>query len=115
VLSDSHGVPPEWHKEALCAQHPDPELWWYKLYKHPDEKQLQILRMVEAIQICNECPVRELCLTQGLEDENLHGGSIWGGLMNYERRKILNKKSQNSFKEEGYMVAQVRKKVARLS
>jgi hypothetical protein len=56
-----------------------------------------------------------LCLQQGLEEENLHGGSIWGGLMNYERRMLLGKSSLNSFREEGYMVRKVRAKVGRVS
>ena len=115
MLGHTFNMPPDWHEQGLCAKHPDPELWWYKSSKIDDEKQLQILRMIEAVEICNECPVRELCLKQGLEDDNLHEGSIWGGLMNYERRKIRKKKSQVSFRAEGYMVAQVRKKVARIA
>lgn len=115
MLQDSFQMPPDWHEQGLCAGHPDPELWWYKSSKIREERRLQILRMVEAVQICNECPVRELCLKQGLEQDNLHGGSIWGGLMNWERRTMLKKPSQNSFKDEAYMVAQVRKKVARVA
>jgi hypothetical protein len=114
-LHDTHALPPDWHSRASCANHPDPELWWYRSHKHPDENELQVLRMIEALEICNSCPVRTMCLQQGLEDENLHGGSIWGGLMNYERRMMLKKKSQNSFREEGYLVKRVRKKVARVS
>jgi len=115
VLQDTYALPPEWHEQAACANHPDPELWWYKSYKHNDERRLQILRMIEAVSICNDCPVRELCLKQGLEDENLHGGSIWGGLMNYERRVMLGKPSKDSFKDEWNLVRQVRAKVARVS
>ena len=115
MLQDTFAMPPEWHEQAGCAKHPDPELWWYKSSKIKDEVQLQILRMIEAVEICNDCPVRDLCLTQGLQEENLHGGSIWGGLMNYERRMLLGKSSLNSFREEGYMVRKVRAKVGRVS
>lgn len=115
MLQDTFAMPPDWHEQAGCAKHPDPELWWYKSSKIKDEVQLQILRMVEAVEICNDCPVRTLCLQQGLEEENLHGGSIWGGLMNYERRMLLGKSSLNSFREEGYMVRKVRAKVGRVS
>ena len=114
MLQDTYALPPEWHKEAGCANHPDPELWWYKSYKTQDERKLQVLRMIEAVSICNDCPVRTLCLQQGLEDENLHAGSIWGGLMNYERRTMLGKSSANAFRDEWQMVRQVRAVVGRL-
>jgi hypothetical protein len=79
----------EWHKDALCAGHPDPDLWHYENTRYPDEQKLQVLRSVEAIAICNQCPVKAQCLQQGLEDENLSFaagcGSIFGGLMMAER------------------------------
>lgn len=115
MLQDAFAMPPEWHEQAGCSKHPDPELWWYQSSKIKDEVQLQVLRMVEAVEICNDCPVRELCLKQGLEEENLHGGSIWGGLMNHERRLMVGKQSRNSYKAEGHLIKQVRARVGRVS
>ena len=112
-----HGIklPPDWQKDALCANHPDPDLWWYEFPKFKDEIELQVLRTIEAIQICNDCPVRELCLKQGLEDENLKGGSVWGGLMNLERRQLLKRPVRSLTKGETDMVRKVRRKVARVA
>lgn len=102
---------PEWHKEASCSNHPDPDLWWYQSYRHEDEQQLQILRMAEALSICNDCPVRELCLNDGLKDENIIPGSIWGGMLNYERRVLRNKRRAATFRSETRMVRKVRRLV----
>lgn len=112
-----HGIklPPSWHEEASCANHPDPDLWWYEFSKFKDETDLQVLRTVEAIQICNDCPVRELCLKQGLEDENVQGGSIWGGLMTLERRQLLKRPVRSLIKGETEMVRRVRQKVAKVA
>jgi hypothetical protein len=116
MLQGSYSVPPNWHEQASCGNHPDPELWWYNFYKIEDQKKLQVLRMAEAISICNQCPVRDLCLKQGLEDDNLHLGSIWGGLTAFERRSMA-KKTMNLklIQSERQITAQVRKKVGRVA
>ena len=53
---------PEWHKEALCALHPDPDLWWYQGYRNEDERELQVLRIAEALSICNDCRLNSYVL-----------------------------------------------------
>lgn len=81
-------MPPEWHAQGLCVGHPDPELWFYENSLYEDVRKLQALRSVEAIEICNDCPVKNLCLKQGLERENMHTGTIWGGLLYSERLRL---------------------------
>lgn len=116
MLRGSYSVSPNWHSEAGCGNHPDPELWWYNFYKIEDQKKLQVLRMAEALTICNDCPVQELCLKQGLEDENLHLGSIWGGLTAYERRVIVGKiKDLKLIYSEKEITKLVRQKVGRIA
>jgi hypothetical protein len=82
----------DWHDEALCGRHPDPDIWHYENSMFQDEQQLQVLRSIQAIEVCHECPVRAQCLEQGMEDENIvyngGSGSIWGGLLNSERYTI---------------------------
>lgn len=82
-----------WHERALCKDHPDPDLWHYETSDFQDERLLAAYRSIEAIEICNECPVKAECLKQGLEPDNLTAtdsfGSIWGGLMRGERLKLL--------------------------
>lgn len=81
----------DWQEHALCAGHPDPDLWWYEHKWHADEQRLQILRIAEALEICADCPVKNQCLQQGLEDDNMISGSVFGGATYYERLKLVNK------------------------
>ena len=81
-----------WHAEGNCNNHPDPDLWHYESSIYADERDLQVLRSVEAITLCRSCPVKDKCLQEGLEPENIQFwggvGSIWGGLMMSERYKL---------------------------
>ena len=88
-----------WHDQGLCSGHPDADIWHYENSIFEDEQKLQVLRSVEAIQICNLCPVKAQCLAQGLEPENMQytggAGSIWGGLLMSERHLLSTKKPSN--------------------
>jgi hypothetical protein len=83
----------EWHEQGICNKHPDPDLWHYENARFADEQKLQVLRSVEAIKICNTCPVKNKCLEEGLQPDNIQywggWGSIWGGLLMSERYKLL--------------------------
>jgi hypothetical protein len=111
----------EWHKDALCSGHPDPDLWHYENTRLPDEQELQVLRSVEAIEICNNCPVKAQCLEQGLEDENLlfagGCGSIFGGKMMAERYAIKHRQSANArrMSAEYRHVTAVKRRLAKIS
>lgn len=100
---------PTWHEQALCQAHPDPDLWSYKGYKDNEDIELQVLRLVEALEYCRDCPVKQQCLQQGLEKENLVPGIIWGGLFTYERIQMLKSKSIHSFSGEWILIRRVRK------
>jgi hypothetical protein len=82
-----------WHAQGSCNNHPDPDLWHYENARFADEQRLQVLRSVEAINLCNTCPVKNKCLEEGLEPENIQywggWGSIWGGLLMSERYRLL--------------------------
>ena len=82
-----------WHAQGSCNNHPDPDLWHYENARLKDEQRLQVLRSVEAIHLCNTCPVKNKCLEEGLEPENIQywggWGSIWGGLLMSERYRLL--------------------------
>lgn len=84
-----------WHDQARCKNHPDPDLWFYNNSRFVDEQMLASLRIVEAMQLCGECPVQKLCLKQGMEKDNIEagsiGGSVWGGLMTSERLLLARK------------------------
>lgn len=110
----------DWHTEGLCVGHPDPDLWHYDNSTMLDEQKLQMYRSIEAIEICNACPVKQQCLEQGLEDENLlwsigGNGSIWGGLLTSERALIKGyKPTHNAIRHEERHARNVRNKLGRL-
>jgi hypothetical protein len=93
----------DWHAEGYCSSHPDPDIWHYENSIHSDEKQLQVLRSVEAITLCRVCPVKELCLKEGLESENVQfwggWGTIWGGLLTSERYLMLTNRNNQKIVE----------------
>ena len=63
-------------KRALCS-HDDPELWF------PD----QVTRDLEAIGICEVCPIREACLEFALDHNMVFG--IWGGKTEEQRAELM--------------------------
>lgn len=87
-----HGIAenPEWHEQAECRKY-DYAMWWYDYPDRNDRigRQEVVYQVLTAIRICQECPVKNLCLKQGLEPENLHNGSIWGGLIYSERKALV--------------------------
>jgi hypothetical protein len=34
----------DWHNEALCQRHPDPDIWHYENSMFQDEQQLEVQR-----------------------------------------------------------------------
>lgn len=110
----------DWHAEGACVGHPDPDLWHYDNSNFDDEQKLQVLRTVEAIQICNTCPVKSECLSQGLERENLvwsfgGNGAVWGGLITSERGLMAGyKESHNMVQDEKRHARDVKKKLGTL-
>ena len=81
-----------WQEKGSCVGHPDPDLWHYENARYSDEQQLEMWRSVEAITICRTCPVKNECLQEGLQPENIEywegAGAIWGGLLLSERYKL---------------------------
>lgn len=97
----------DWHEQALC-RFEDPDLWWYG----SRQDDWEVIRASCAIKICNECPVKAECLKQGLEPENLHGGSIWGGLLGSERMELAGMRgSDGSVSRERHFKRKVHKLV----
>jgi len=83
--------PPNWMSEGLCASHPMPDLWWYD-YPHrskTEERSQTIVKISIALDYCQDCPVRKECLKEGLKTENMHLGSIWGGMIYSERDALV--------------------------
>lgn len=108
-----------WHAQGNCMGHPDPDLWHYNNSNDSDVQKLEVLRSVQAIELCQICPVRDKCLEQGLERENLEftggHGSIWGGLLTVERYLLVTKNPQETMlKAEQRHRKNVRLRIARI-
>jgi len=68
-------LPPEWTRDALCAQ-TDPEAFF------PDKGG----STRPAKSVCRDCPVLAECRDYALARGDLHG--VWGGLSERERRRV---------------------------
>lgn len=68
--------PPEWTKDALCAQI-DPDFWF------PEQGE----PTKAPKRVCMVCPVRVECLEYSIDHKIPNG--IWGGLSALERRRLI--------------------------
>lgn len=68
-------APPEWTRDAVCAQ-TDPEAFF------PEKGD----STRPAKRICAACPVRAECLAYALDHDERFG--VWGGLSAVERRRL---------------------------
>ena len=68
-------LPPNWTKEALCAE-VDPVIF----FPEAGEK------TVDAKRICRACNVKTQCLEYSITNNERFG--IWGGLTEFDRRRL---------------------------
>lgn len=71
---------PAWYAQAVCAS-VDPELFFRTAGPPVDAK-----RICNGVDGVAPCPVRTLCLTYALENDEVHG--VWGGLSGPERQQL---------------------------
>jgi WhiB family redox-sensing transcriptional regulator len=67
----------QWRLEAGCAGSPDPDMFF------PDRNS----SAVEALAICERCPVDLMCRAYAIEHQERDG--IWGGLTEDQREQLL--------------------------
>lgn len=96
--------------KGLCSTHPNPDMWF------PEEQESRgrpsraaHLRMVEnavkAMAICNHCPVRAQCLTEGMREENIEHG-IWGGMLAGDRIILARSRRSGTIREQALAFAE---------
>lgn len=61
-----------WHDLALCAQIPDPDVFFEKY-----EKDKTIAKQVD--EMCLSCPVMKQCAQYAIDKDHLEKG-VWGGI-----------------------------------
>ena len=109
-----------WHEQGLCNGHPEPDLWHYDNAVTIVVQDEQVRRSVQAIRICDDCPVKWDCLQQGIEPENLlwsidGHGSIWGGRLTSERALIAGyDPSHNMIQKEQRHARNVKRNLGRI-
>lgn len=107
------------NNQALCFSSPDPDLWFSEEIEDlgrrggptAEQKEVQIQRSISALKICAQCKVKDVCLKEGMRDENLDWG-IWGGMMSAERLILAGKTILSSQRKNKVLFA--RKVRARL-
>jgi WhiB family redox-sensing transcriptional regulator len=72
----------DWHEDSLCADSPDPDLWFPVTETHD--------AIAAAKAVCAECPVARECLTYALDTRERFG--IWGGASTQLRGRLLSRK-----------------------
>lgn len=77
------GLPPSWHRQALCRG-VDTGLFFPADEERPADRRH---REQVAKAICAACPVRRPCAMHALVHGELHG--VWGGLSEADRRHRL--------------------------
>jgi hypothetical protein len=80
--------------QGLCTGHETPDLWFSESVDSDGENsntnvdsaeyKQRITNVQTALAICNQCPVKAECFTEGMKRENLDDG-IWGGSLPGER------------------------------
>ncbi len=74
-----------WRDVALCRGL-DPEIF----FPDPDDEEAAS----DAIEICGECPARELCLEWAIARREKNG--VWGGATVRERRRIIRRRRRSA-------------------
>lgn len=81
---------------GLCRDRPTE--WWFPKGPNEGDKvgfdwNLQRANARKAKRICEECPMKDLCLAYALEHSEKYG--IWGGLTERQRRSVHRRYAQH--------------------
>jgi hypothetical protein len=72
---------------GICSTHPEPDIWFTEIPNGrpgANVKRKVVQDINEAISLCNQCPSKDVCLEDGMTDNNIAFG-IWGGVLAGER------------------------------
>lgn len=99
--------------KGLCSTHPNPDLWFPEAYPNqskggrPSRKahRKAVESALKAMAICNHCPVRAQCLTEGMREENIEHG-IWGGMLAGDRIILARSRRSGTIREQALVFAE---------
>jgi WhiB family transcriptional regulator, redox-sensing transcriptional regulator len=86
----------DWAAQAACR------------YTKPDELFVRGAEQNRAKQVCSSCPVRVACLAEALDNEIEWG--VWGGMTERERRALLRRRPNTSWRS--VLASQIEAEVA---
>lgn len=75
----------EWQAQGACRGRDERVFFAPDTAGEPRAERLR--RLVAAKRVCASCPVRELCRSYALENQEEFG--VWGGLSEIERKHLL--------------------------
>lgn len=78
-----------WMSQGACVEHPDPDMWF------PGRGE----RATGARLVCETCPVQAPCAIYAIERREAYG--VWGGLSEYQRRKLREATESDGSKASG--------------
>lgn len=91
-----------------CTGDANPDYWFPELPQHrlSHERKKELAQQTSyALKLCQSCPVKDECLTEGMKVEHMRGSiegwgnlpfGIWGGTMPYERLEMVGITPNNS-------------------
>ena len=86
----------DWQLKGACREH-DPDLFYYQDF---ERGKARALRADLAKNICDDCPVREICRETAMAVGEEHG--IWGGLTPEERRLLAHHRGLKALLGDSY-------------
>ena len=98
--------------KGLCSTHPNPDMWFPEEQPHQRQggrpsranHRKQVENALKAIAICNYCPIRAQCLTEGMREENIEYG-IWGGMLAGDRIILARTRRNGTIREQAIAFA----------
>ena len=93
---------------GLCSTHPNPDLWFPEQPQgRPSRASRKIVakQVLLAVSICQECPIKQACLTEGMKPENIEHG-IWGGMLAGERILLANIDTNRTIRSDAIVFAE---------
>jgi hypothetical protein len=98
---------------GLCSSHPNPDMWFPEELPNQrgggrpsiQQQRHMAMKATLAIAICQECPIQERCLKEGMREENLEHG-IWGGLMAGDRIYLSDSRKTGTVRQQAIAFAE---------
>lgn len=76
-----------WQEYSACIN-TDPESFFPEYNRDVDNQKEEILDALQALKICQTCPVAAQCFAYAMKDDNSISAGIYGGTLPFERQRM---------------------------